>query len=196
MELFAYSFCPIGNKWRILLKQNNIDFEHIVVNNYKDYVKYSEFLLQLPYIKFENKKKIIFINNSVNFYNFLKDTSGTQNFLVNTFFADIKVQNLEFYFDSNFFHQIFYALLRFDLKNDDSFNCSTKIADFCDFWNKHFVSYDWAQSDYTINDISLFTSLAMLDHYQQIRWYDYKNLKNFYSKISSKKEFQFIFRSS
>jgi len=66
------------------------------------------------------------------------------------------------------------------------------------FFAKHFQNHEWITNTFSIIDITLASSIAILDYLGEIPWkeIELKELYHWHSKIKSKKSFQIILKQS
>lgn len=138
-----------------------------------------------------------FFNNNLNYplsfyYNLMDQSLAGQDML-----SEQQDQMIEWetYIHSQIFHGVYYntcllklsnqykqmALLEKGLKNQATFlnNLNNYLAD------KLFI----IGNKISIVDVSLFSYLSAFDYFFQIRWYQYKHIKKYYTVLKSMKEF-------
>ena len=200
MKLFYYPVCPISNKFRILLNLLTIEYEAIKIISKQD-------VKNLPTIDFvclpilQNGEQFFRDN-----YSILIHLLGlSQHKLLLDWFQNEEIQYMEYLINQNMYFEVYkptifektqkLVLHNEYFPNNNSIKLGIEAQGF--YFNKleaMLSKRDWISRVFSINDISIFAMLATIDYCFLVPWMKYPNLKQWYQRLKSKEEFNFILK--
>jgi glutathione S-transferase len=200
MRFFYYPICPISNKFRILLNLLRLDFEEVKIISRQDVKILPQINFQyLPILQSGDK----FFRDSNSIMIFLSNISSDK--LILDWLQNEEIQYMEIFFDKYMF---------FDLYKPAIFEKTEKLILFNEYFPNNDVikkglSYqeeylskleailwknNWINKIHSVNDISCFSMLAVLDYCFMIPWMKFPNLKQWYQKLKSREEYNFVLK--
>ena len=193
--LYFSPVCPISHKIRILLKLSRLNIEQICVASFAYYKKLN-LTEKLPILKPINLR----FAEQFLLYLYKNDNIA----MVKEWFDNGELQSFELMMDREFFYDVYFHSVYDKFVKplyEQSFVSSVqnhilkKQHNYLTEFNTIFSKQPWVQYKKTINDITLFSHLAALDYNFQIPWFNYPDLKKWYSRMKSQADFNFILQS-
>ena len=201
---YYYPLCPISNKLLIVFKMINIskflNIEEVKIVSRQSIQKLPNIYFQyLPILSIPDRD--IHLRDSISILNFL--SSVINHDILKNWKDDREIQFFEQFFDQYMFFDIYkYAIFEKTQKlilynnyfpNNENVKIGVNnIKYYLDFFEERFKFKDWVQGKFSISDISCFSFMAVLDYCFFLSWYKYPNIKNWYRRMKSNIEMNFI----
>ncbi|MFN9114337.1 MAG: glutathione S-transferase N-terminal domain-containing protein [Bacteroidota bacterium] len=198
MRLFYFPICPISNKFRILAKLINIKLSEIKISSKKELEEIRNINFFFLPILIDGDRVFRDSSSILEYFNKVSNHSILRNWVENE-----EIQYMEVFFDKYMFFDVFKNSIyekteKFILTNDIFPNLEIVKLGF-DLQNQYLKQLesllkinDYIINSSCINNISCFCTLASLDYFFMISWEKYPNLKNWYRRMKSKSEYNFI----
>lgn len=183
---------PYCAKIRVILRILNADITEIPITSFNHYSQLNT-IFSLPIMKIEDT---IYsgVNQIIRYFN--KDIlySNLSN-----------IENWENWLDEHLYHKV-YKLTIYEqytkqiYENNIHINSQLyylglhQLNKYLEFLNKYFQNKNWIHNQYTLNDLTLYVMLLSFHYFAYINWKLYPFLKNFFIRIKSRQELNFLIK--
>lgn len=200
MKFFYYPVCPISTKFRILLVLLKLEVEFIRIASRHDLKLLPQIeFTHLPIFQIGDK----FFRESFSILWVLSNLSRDK--LLSDWAQNEEIQYRECFFDQQMYGEV-YKLAIFEKtqklilsheyfpNNDLIKKGNAAQGDFLHRLEEIFSKHNWVSKFHSINDLSCFGFLSAMDYCFMVPWLRYPNLKQWYQRMKSREEYNFIFK--
>jgi glutathione S-transferase len=203
-KLFILPLCPLSNRAMILSRKLNYDITIIPIYNLNKLLSLTEdsTFLNIPALMIDND--VIFGSELITQY--FQEQHKNHNLFNNKLYD--KINNLDSWITNYLYNNIFIPLFfhkhikdfynyTYEISFDMIINAKNLLEKFLNYLNNNIINNGWiSSSEITINDITCFGFLASMDYGAYINWNKYIHLKQWYMRMKSSEDFNFILQYS
>ena len=183
---------PYCAKIRVILRLLNEDLTEVPITSFNHYSQLNT-IFTLPIMKIEDT---IYsgVNQIISYFN--------KDILYNNL-CDVK--NWENWLHENLYHRVYMLTIYEQYTKqiyENNIHINNQLYSFglyqlnknLEFLNKYFQNKNWIHNKYTLNDLTLYVLLLSFHYFGYINWKLYPLLKNFFIRIKSRQELNFLMK--